>query len=225
MDFSATEWPDLAEKVVLYVTVWTKLCNHAAESLNWHKCNEEPSHRHFPLPKNHLHHNHCLHSTGLPPIKSTTHPPHTFLDFWPCWCQLPPWQRSNSNSIQPKSDIGKWSSSGWSSWLPLPPLLSSPPFFSIFGLKKILICCCFKGSTLLYGLIWEPLMKREKIITENWCLGDALEPLITSGTAEVTEKCCEVSSWPSVHEKCCRSLSKNKCLSKNRYPPKFKTHQ
>lgn len=163
MDFSATEWPDLAEKVVLYVTVWTKLCNHAAESLNWHKCNEEPSHRHFPLPKNHLHHNHCLRSTGLPPIKSTTHPPHTFLDFWPCWCQLPPWQRSNSNSIQPKSDIGKWSSSCWSSWLPLPPLLlsSSPPFFLYLGLRRYSSAVVLKDP--LYYMGWsESLSWNEK---------------------------------------------------------------
>lgn len=172
MDFLATEWPDLAEKVVLYVTVWTKLCNHAAESLNWHKCNEEPSHRHFPLPKNHLHHNHCLRSTGLPPIKSTTtHPTPSWTSDPADVSSLPgsvpiliPYSRSLilENDLHP-ADHHDYHYHHY--YYHHHPLLF---FFSIYGLKKILICCCFKGSTLLYGLIWEPLMKREK--NHHWKL-------------------------------------------------------
>lgn len=97
-------------------------------------------------------------------------------------------------------------------------------FFLYLGLRRYSSAVVLKDP--LYYMGWSESLSwnEKKILTENWCLGDALEPLITSGTAEVTEKCCEVSSWSSVHEKCRRSLSKNKWLSKNRYPPKFKTH-
>lgn len=86
-------------------------------------------------------------------------------------------------------------------------------FFLYMGLRRYSSAVVLKDP--LYYMGWSESLSwnEKKIITENWCLGDALEPLITSGTAEVTEKCCEVSSWSSVHE-CCRSLSKNKWLSK-----------
>lgn len=218
MDFLATEWPDLAEKVVLYVTVWTKLCNHAAESLNWHKCNEEPSHRHFPLPKNHLHHNHCLRSTGLPPIKSTTtHPTPSWTSDPADVSSLPgsvpipipySWSLILENDLHP-ADHHDYHYHHY--YYHHHPLLFF--FFLYMGLRRYSSVVVLKDP--LYYMGWSESLSwnEKKIITENWCLGDALEPLITSGTAEVTEKCCEVSSWSSVHE-CCRSLSKNKWLSK-----------
>ena len=90
--FSIQTW------VVVYVTVWTNLSNHTVESLNWQKCDEEPSHQPPPPPP-------CWKTISTTITTSTpqvclpsdplthppAHPPHTSVHFWPRRRQLFPW--------------------------------------------------------------------------------------------------------------------------------------
>lgn len=76
------------------------------------------------------------------------------MHFWSCWCHLFLWQRA-INVMQFQSIASESIDSHH-----LHPH-DHHHYYSICGLKKTLGCCCFKVGTLLYGLIWVPLMNWE----------------------------------------------------------------
>lgn len=171
------------------------LSNHAVESLNQQKCNEEPSHQPSPtetplVPQ----------SLPLLTISSTMHPPahspHTSLPFWPCWYQTLPMAAHNQFHATWIYCWGiYWSSSSSSLWWPPPSSSSAFVIYRLCGLMKTLISC-FWVATLLYGLIWEPLVNWEN---HHWklMLGRCFRALdyrcFTNGTATVNEECREVA--------------------------------
>lgn len=123
----------------------------------------------------------------LPPALLThppAHPPHTSLHLWPRWRQLFPWQ-CTINIMQPETVVGVIY---WSSWSPsLPPSSLSSSLIQYVGLRRDSSLVIFEW--LLYHMGWsEGLSWTEKIISENWCLGEALEPLIIDASPEVLQR-------------------------------------
>lgn len=93
------------------------------------------------------------------------------------------------------------------------------------GLKKTLISCGFGVATLLYGLIWE-ISWTEKIISGNWCFGEALVSLTMDSFLVAQWRSLKRAerSWFSVWTRSWTSRPQNG-HSKMRSPPTHKAHQ